>query len=120
MPARKNPWIVEAGEYEVTVIWVEQERSENGDPVIVLGLAVGRWGRFAKERLVFKESSYPKIAEFLIAMGEEFAHGKPIRPQSYLRRRARAWVEPREHRGRLRNHILRWLPATTETAGGVK
>jgi hypothetical protein len=119
---RKVIWSVPPGEYQVEVVSAEERESKNGNETIALRLSIEGEGdaRTFPDHLVFTESCYWKIAQFLTAMGEEATDDKDIRAADYVGRRARAVVGVQKFKGLPQNKIDAWLPAESATGEGTE
>jgi len=113
---RQIKFFAPPGEYQVEVVSAKERMSKNRNETIALRLSVGEDTLSFREDLVFTESSYWKVGQFLTAMGEEAADDKDIEAADYVGRTARALVGVREFRGLRQNYIERWLAPETANA----
>lgn len=102
--------VVEPGEYQVQVVRAKTEWSKNGNEMVSLRLCVEGGTREFFDHLVSSGSCSWKIAQFLIAMGEEPSDEMEIEPADYTGRTARAVVGVEDFEGRPKNKIVKWLP----------
>ena len=106
---------VEPGKYEVSVVGAKSSVSKKGNQMITLRLSVEGAHRLFSDHLVFTESSFWKVADFLIAMGHPPSGEVDLDfdPQNYVGCTAVALVGVEEFNGRSQNKIERWLPPTS-------
>jgi hypothetical protein len=109
---------VPPGEYDVTVMSATLAPTKAGDEMMVLRLSAPGSSKWFFERLVFADSSYWKIAQFLTAMGKQLSGDEDINPVDYIHRTARAIVDVQDFNGRPENFIKKWLPPKSK-AGAV-
>ena len=102
--------VVPEGEYNVTVMSATEGRSKSGNEMIVLRLSPEGSTHWFSEHLVFSDSSYWKIAQFLTAIGKKLKGDEDIKPEDCLGRIARAIIGVKEFEGRSENVIKKWLP----------
>jgi|GEM_PF-6847503 len=107
--------VVPPGEYDVTVMSATLAPTKAGHEMMVLRLCAPGSSKWFFERLVFAESSYWKIAQFLTAMGKQLTGDEEINPPDYVHRSGRAIVGVHEFNGRPENFIKKWLPPKSKT-----
>ncbi len=110
--------VVPPGEYNVTVKIATLKQSTTGNEMFVLRLAAGSSDCWFNEHLVFADSSYWKIAQFLTAMGKQLTGDEDINPGEYVNRTARAVIGVQDYNGKPQNFIQKWLPPKSEPANG--